>query len=75
MGVFHSIFTKNKAPIIALNITQTDWSLYGKTMSALPKIQKGFIQTEIKMMIAHYYLTKYDHKHVQFWKGMQHGCR
>lgn len=74
-GVFHSIFTKNKSPVVALNITQSDWSLYAKTMSALPKIQRDVIQKEINMMIVHYHIGKYDHKHVQFWKGMKHGCR
>ena len=75
VGVFNSIFTKNKAPIAALNITQTDWDLYSKAMAALPSIQKRVIQQEIDMMIIHYQMGKYDHKHVQFWKGMKHGCR
>lgn len=75
VGVFNSIFTKNKAPVVALNITQTDWSLYSKAMSALPTIQKRVMQKEIDMMIIHYQMGKYDHKHIQFWKGMKHGCR
>jgi hypothetical protein len=75
VGAFNSIFTKNKAPIVALNITQTDWNLYSKAMSALPSIQKHLIQKEIDMMIIHYQLGKYDYKHVQFWKGMKHGCK
>ena len=75
IGVFSSIFTKNRAPIAALNITQTDWDLYSKAMAALPNIQKRVIQQEIDMMIIHYQMGKYDRKHVQFWKGMKHGCR
>lgn len=75
VGVFNSIFTKNKAPVVALNITQTDWNLYSEAMSALPIIQKGVIQKEIDLMIIHYQIGKYDHKHVQFWKGMKHGCK
>src|SRR5690554_2418185 len=75
VGVFNSISTKNKAFVTALNITQTDRDLYSKAMSALPHIQKRVIQREIDMMIIHYQMGKYDHKHVQFWKGMKHGCK
>ncbi len=73
-GVFHSIFTKNSSPIVAYNITQTDWGFYGQSMASLPKTQKALIVKEIDFMIIHYQLGKYDHKHVQFWKGMKYGC-
>ncbi|VAW48868.1 hypothetical protein MNBD_GAMMA04-1716 [hydrothermal vent metagenome] len=75
VGVFNNIFTKNKALVVALNITQTDWALYSEAMSALPIIQKHIIQKEIDLMIIHYQTGKYDYKHIQFWKGMKHGCR
>ena len=75
VGVFNSIFTKNKSPVVGLNITQTDWELYSNAMSALPIIQKQVIKKEIEMMIIHYQMGKYDHNHVQFWKGMKHGCQ
>lgn len=75
VGVFNSIFTKSNAPVVALNITQTDWDLYSKAMAALPNIQKRLIEKEIDMMIIHYQMGKYDHKHIQFWKGMKHGCK
>jgi len=75
VGVFNSIFTKNKAPVAAFNITQTDWDLYSKAMAALPIIQKRLIEKEIDLMIVHYQMGKYDDKHVQFWKGMKQGCK
>lgn len=75
IGNFHSIFTKNKSPIVALNITQNDWSMYGQVMSSLPKTQKNIIIKLVDKMIVHYHLGKYDYKHVQFWKGMKYGCR
>ncbi len=74
IGVFNSIFTKNKAPVAAFNVTQTDWKLYSRAMAALPAIQKRAIQKEIDLMIIHYQIKDYDHKHVQFWKGMKDGC-
>lgn len=74
VGTFHSIFTKNKAPIVALNITQTDWSAYEQAISGLPKTQKNIILKLINRMIVHY-MGKHDYKHTQFWRGMKHGCR
>lgn len=75
-GVFNSIFTKNKAPVVGYNITQTDWELYAEAMKAIPIITKSSIQKEIDLMLLHYYMPgKYDHKHVQFWKGMKNGCQ
>ncbi|WP_444932060.1 hypothetical protein ACJJIF_09940 [Microbulbifer sp. SSSA002] len=74
-GVFNSIFTKNKPPVAALNISQTDWELYSKAMASLPAIQKRAIQKEIDLMIIHYQMGKYDHNHIQFWKGMKHACK
>lgn len=74
-GIFSSIFTKNKPPVAAFNITQTDWELYSKAMAALPIIQKRVIEKEIDLMILHYQMGKYDYKHVQFWKGMKHACK
>lgn len=73
-GVFHSIFTKNSPPVVAYNITQTDWGFYSQSMTSLPKTQKALIMKEIDLMIVRYQLGKYDHKHVQFWKGMKYGC-
>lgn len=75
IGVFNSIFTKNKAPVSAYNITQTDWDLYSKAMAALPAIQKSAINKEIDLMILHYQIGKYDYKHVTFWKGMKDACK
>ena len=75
VGVFNSIFTKNKAPVAAFNVSQTDWNLYGKAVAALPTIQRKAIEKEIDLMIIHYQLGQYDHKHVQFWKGMKNGCQ
>jgi hypothetical protein len=74
-GIFNSIFTKSKAPVAAFNITQTDWSLYTKAIAALPSIQKAAIQKEIDLMILHYQMGNYDHKHVTFWKGLKYGCQ
>jgi len=74
-GVFNSIFTKNSTPVAAYNISQTDWNLYSQAMAALPIIQKRAIQKEIDVMILHYQMGRYDHKHIQFWQGMKHGCQ
>lgn len=73
VGVFNSIFTKNKPAVAAFNVTQTDWEIYSKAMMALPIIEKRLIKKEIDLMILHYHMTKYDHKHVQFWRGMKSG--
>ena len=75
VGIFSNIFTNNKTPVAAFNITQTDWDLYSEAMASLPIIQKRLIEKEIDLMILHYQMGKYDYKHVQFWKGMKHGCR
>lgn len=76
VGVFHSIFTKNRAPVVAYNITQTDWELYADAMQAIPIITKSSINKEIDMMIIHYQMPgSRDHKHLEFWKGMKNGCR
>jgi len=74
-GVFSNIFTKSNAPVTMLNITQTDWSLYSQAMSSLPKTTKVILENEIDLMILHYQLGTYNHKHIQFWKGMKNGCR
>jgi len=76
-GVFNSIFSKNsKPPITGYNITQTDWSLYGEAMNALPVIVRNRVRQEINLILVHYQMPgNYDHKHVQFWKGMKDGCK
>ena len=74
-GVFSNIFTKNTLPVAAFNIKQTDWELYAKSMNSLPTIQRAVINKDIDLMILHYHLNTYDHKHVQFWKGLRNGCK
>lgn len=75
-GVFNSIFSKSRAPVVAYNITQTDWELYAAAMAAIPIITKSSIKKEIDMMIIHYQMPgSRDHKHLDFWKGMKNGCQ
>lgn len=75
-GVFNAIFTKSKPPLVGYNIVQTDWDLYAQALSALPVIAKNRIRQEINLMLVHYQMPgNYDHKHVQFWKGMKNGCQ
>ncbi|MBX2808688.1 MAG: hypothetical protein KTR20_08660 [Cellvibrionaceae bacterium] len=75
IGVLNSIFTKNKLPVSAFNITQTDWESYSKAMEALPRYQKAIIEQEVKLMILHYQMNGYDRRHVLFWKGILNGCK
>lgn len=75
-GVFNSIFTKSKAPVVGYNITQTDWSLYAEAMAAVPEITRYAIKQEIDMLLLHYSRPgNYDYKHVQFWRGVKNGCQ
>lgn len=74
-GVFNSIFTKSKAPVVGYNITQTDWQLYAEAMKAIPIVTKASINREIDMMILHYQMPgHFDQKHLEFWRGMKNGC-
>lgn len=76
LGVFNSIFTKNKAPVAGYNIMQTDWELYAKAMSSLPDATKVLVQKEIDAMILHYYIpSNHDNRHLKFWRAMKNGCR
>ncbi|WP_341937931.1 hypothetical protein [Marinimicrobium sp. C2-29] len=75
-GVFNSIFTKSKAPVSGYNITQTDWRLYTEAINAIPTLTKRAIRQEIDMMLVHYQMPgKYDHNHVEFWRGLKNGCQ
>jgi hypothetical protein len=75
-GVFNSIFTSKKAPAVGYNITTADWDLYAQALNALPVIAKNRVRQEIDLMLIHYQMPgNYDHKHVQFWKGMKNGCQ
>lgn len=74
-GVLNSIFTKNKLPVSAFNITQTDWDLYAQSMASLPRVQKKIIEKEVQLMILHYQMNGYDRRHVNFWKGILNGCK
>lgn len=73
-GVLANIFVKNSAPQAAFNITQTDWDLYARSMSAVPQITKRAVEREVENMIIHYELN-YDRQHLLFWKGIHNGCR
>jgi len=76
IGIFSNIFTKNKAPVAAYNITQTDWEAFSKAMEAIPVVTRAIIQKEIDLMRVHYMFPgNYDSKHVKFWEGMSNGCR
>lgn len=75
IGIFSNIVTKNKLPVAAFHVTQTDWDSYSHAMKVLPLYQKALIKKEVTYMIAHYQLNGYDHKHVQFWKGVRSGCQ
>lgn len=74
VGVFSNIFIKNNAALASYNVTQTDWVLYAKSMKAVPAIVKSAVRKEIQLMIINYELN-YNHKHIQFWKGMNDGCQ
>jgi hypothetical protein len=75
VGVLNSLFTKNKLPVTAFNISQNYWDLYAQSMTSLPRVQKKLTQKEVDMMITHYQMNGYDHKHVQFWNGIKSGCK
>jgi len=76
IGFFSNIFTKNKAPVVALNITQTEWDAYAKSMKSIPFITRTIIQKEIDLMRVHYtFPGNYDSQYVKFWEGMSNGCR
>ncbi len=74
LGVISSIFTKSSAGNAAYNISQTDWNLYAESMRAVPGITKGGVRQIINEMIFHYQLH-YDNKHLNFWLGLQEGCK
>lgn len=73
-GVFAKIFLKSKPPQAAYNISQTDWSLYGRAMAAIPQITKMAIQRKAQFMILHYQVHN-NRKLLDFWRGIYHGCR
>ncbi len=75
-GAFNSIFTKSRTPVTGYNITQTDWDLYAEAINAIPTITKRALKHEIELMLLHYQMPgNYDHKHVEFWRGLNNGCR
>lgn len=76
IAVFNGIFTKSKPPVAGYNISQAEWALYARAMSNVPAITKRAIERDIKMMILHYEMPgNYDHKHIQFWRSLLHGCQ
>nr|WP_193988806.1 hypothetical protein [Lelliottia steviae] len=73
-GVFSSIFTKSSPAQAAYNITQTDWSLYAKSMKAVPIITRRSIEKDVEFMILHYQMHN-NPKLLKFWQGVYNGCK
>lgn len=73
-GVFSNIFTKSSSTQVAFNITQTDWSLYAKSMKSVPIITRRSIEKDVEFMILHYQMHN-NQKLLNFWQGVYNGCK
>lgn len=73
-GVLANIFANNRPPQAAFSISQTDWTLYARSMRAIPAITKRAMEKEVELMVLHYQ-THFDRKLLKFWEGLYSGCQ
>jgi hypothetical protein len=71
-GSMANIFVGNGAPQAAYNITQQDWELLAKSLTAVPAIARNRIKQEAALQ----YLDHLnDQKQSKFWKAIEQGCK